>query len=147
MNEITKNAMLTRWRRMAEANVTGAYDIYSFLKGAIEYAGNADDCDPWDDTTYCNSDFTGIVEPLLNGFKHEYAGTGLTGVFNVWHTHGVKCAEFSEAAFQDLEQYIFNSRVGSYLYAGFADIPTYRQVWAQMNPVTVRKPRRSRKSA
>lgn len=147
MNEITKNAMLTRWCRMAEANVTGAYDIYRFLKGAIENAVNADSYDPWEDTPYVNNSFSDMVEPLLNGFKATNQH-GETGLFNVWHTHGVKCAEFSETAFEDLEQFIFGSKIGSYLYANFdqSTIPTYREVWARMNPVTVRKTHRKRKA-
>lgn len=145
MNNITKNAMLNRWHRMAEANVAGAYDIYRFLKGAIEFAGDTTVSDEWEDTPYCNNDFSDIVEPLLNGFKYQNQH-GETGSFAVWHTHGVKCAEFSETAFIDLEEYIFKSRIGSYLYDGFPDIPTYREIWQNMNrpAVTPRKTRTRR---
>lgn len=148
MNEIAKTAMLTRWHRMAEANVTGAWDIYSFLKGAIENAADADSYDPWDDTPYFNNKFSDMVEPFLLGFK-AINQRGETGAFSIWHTHGVKNAEFSETAFEDLEQMMFNSKVGGVLYANFeqSTIPTYREVWARMNPTTVRKPRRVRKTA
>lgn len=150
MNDITKNAMLNRWRRMAEAGTTGAYDIYSFLKGAIEYAnaGNADKFDPWEDMMYCNSDFSDMVEPFLNGFKAQNQD-GMTGAFAVWHTHGVKCADFSETAFEDLEKFMYNSKVGGYLYMNLdpSTILTYREVWERMNPVTVRKTRRTRKAS
>ena len=144
--KITTDAMLTRWRRMSDADVKGAYDIYKFLKGAIEYAErvSTSNDDDWEDTLYSNSNFSDMVEPYLNGFKYENQ-RGETGSFNVWHTHGVKVAYFSAAAFEDLEQYIFKSRIGSYLYAGISDIPTYREIWENMNrPAMANSHRKSR---
>lgn len=155
METITRNAMLNRWHRMAEANVTGAWDIYSFLKGAIEYAGDDEEGlrDPWEDEDYCNNKVTGIVDGYLYAFRARYENQdGGTGDFMIWHTHGVWCVELSEAAFEDLERMMFNSKVGGYLYADLdqSTIPTYGQVWAQMNSPAVtphKTRRRGRKTA